>query len=156
MKLYLFRHGEKSSFYGADPGLSRHGHIQAKALSEAILQKKLETPTELLVSPKLRAHETFIPTAEVTQVPLGILAEVDERSASETATKMLQRVHNFLDELPLQRRESSVVYICSHMDWLEQALDYLGDSSFTFQSCEWILFEYQQDHWKPINRGVFP
>lgn len=161
MKVYLFRHGEKSFHGGPNPGLSPHGLDQAKALAHAVSKQQLETPSEILVSPKLRSQETFMPMAHTCGIAFQIRAELDEKGAFETHAAAVQRIAHFLDHLEMHFPKATVIYLCTHMDWLEIAIDHLQSSSGAaatpalFQPCEWILAELNSREWSIVNKGVF-
>ncbi|MGE0632083.1 MAG: histidine phosphatase family protein [Pseudobdellovibrionaceae bacterium] len=160
MKIYLIRHGEKSAHGGANPGLSSHGQDQARALAQAVSKNELEKPDEILASPKMRTHETMAPLSKLTGLQTRIVPEVDERKGAESHTQFIQRTVNFLDNIETLYPKASVIYVCSHMDWLEVALEHIQENKpqnfpAIFHPGEWVLAELETGGWKTLKKGLF-
>ena len=85
MELVLVRHAQPLRIDegevegGADPGLSEHGHLQARRLADWLAP---ETPDAVVTSPLRRARETAAPLAET----LGLRVEVDAGITEYDAT----------------------------------------------------------------------
>jgi probable phosphoglycerate mutase len=85
MELVLVRHAQPVRINegevedAADPGLSEHGHTQARRLADWLAP---ETPDAVVTSPLRRARETAAPLAET----LGLRAEVDAGITEYDAT----------------------------------------------------------------------
>lgn len=119
MILILFRHAERESSGIEDPGLSSRGQKQAQDLVE--LSKKLGAPNKIWVSPKKRAQESFRPLSLAQNLPLQIEKNLNERTPQESSLDFRKRVEHFLSQLSV---EQGCIYICTHLDWIEEALLY--------------------------------
>lgn len=139
MKLLIFRHAEREKLGTTNPPLTRKGRAQADSLASLIATHQIAMPTRLISSPLLRAQMTFTPAAEKLQLPLKIEQELNERQAAENASTFNLRVKSYLDKLA---RLQGTVFICTHLDWLEQALLQLH--------CDTDLSQDRyQSHWQP-------
>lgn len=119
MKLYLFRHAEKASHFHPNPGLSAGGSQQALKLLEKVQNSEMPRPTRLWASPKKRAQESLQPLATFMELPLESLNILDERTHDEDRGAFRARIQKFLNSL---EKAEGVIYICSHSDWIEEAL----------------------------------
>ena len=119
MKLYLFRHAEKASHFHPNPGLSVAGLQQAVRLMEKVQNSEMPRPSQLWASPKKRAQESFEPLATFLELPLKTVEALDERVHDEDRSFFRARIQKFLHAL---EKEEGVIYICTHSDWLEEAL----------------------------------
>ena len=119
MKLGLFRHGEKQSEWTQDPLLTAHGEQQAKALKEAVEQQQLPKPTRLIASPRVRALQTLSPAARFLSLPLEKSEDLDERTANEDLPAFKKRISSWIEKIS-KSPASEVIYVCSHLDWIEE------------------------------------
>ena len=126
MKLYLFRHAEKASLFHDDPVLNENGMQQAIALLEKVQKQELPKPTQLWVSPRVRAHQSFQKLSEGIQVPLQIFQDLDEKMSGENRHEFRDRVDRFLTKAGEQ---DGVLFICSHYDWLEESLQLIASDT---------------------------
>lgn len=139
MKIYLFRHAEKASHFHPNPPLSAAGLQQAQILAEKVQSSELSRPTQLWVSPKLRAQQSFQALAEQVNLPLQIKPLLDEHFPEERSPAFRQRIQGFLDSL---EQEDGVVYLCTHSDWIEEALALIP--------CDEDLTNEKYHHWSPL------
>jgi broad specificity phosphatase PhoE len=138
MKLYLFRHAEKASHFHPNPGLSAAGSQQALKLLEKVQNSEMPRPTQLWASPKKRAQESLQPLANHLELPLKAIEALDERVQDEDRSAFCSRIQKFLNTL---EKEEGVIYICTHSDWIEEAL--------TLISSEQDLAN-AHPHWHPL------
>ncbi len=120
MKIYILRHGERSSGYG-DVSLSQEGHQQAISLAS---NASLQDTNLILCSPKIRTRETIQPLCDRLHLVAEISPELDQRKAIETEGEFIRRVLNFLDDCVQTRNEQNLL-LCSHSDWLQTAIMHL-------------------------------
>ncbi len=120
MKIYILRHGERSSGYG-DVSLSQEGHQQAISLAS---NASLQDVNLILCSPKIRTRETIQPLCDHLHLVAEISPELDQRKAIETEGEFIRRVLNFLDDCVQTRTEQNIL-LCSHSDWLQTAIMHL-------------------------------
>lgn len=144
MKLYLFRHAEKASPFLPDPVLSENGMQQAIALLEKVQNQELPKPTQLWVSPRVRARQSFQRISESIQIPLQIHAELDEKMSGENHHEFRDRVDRFLTKAGNQ---VGVLFICSHYDWLEESLQLIP--------CDTDLMHEIHSHWGSLQYMAF-
>ena len=167
MKLVLLRHASRNPFEGADSGLNSEGKYQAQALLTRLIDPRaspplanlhvanLPRPTHLYSSPKRRARETLTPLAEALQIDLRIEENLDERrSEGEGERQFEKRVIEYLSQLTEQHSGESVIFLCSHMDWLEVAMFYLtaqendSELDFGFSNCQARVFTSNDSFWQ--------
>lgn len=143
MKIYLFRHAEKSAHFQPNPGLSERGAAQALLLAEKVGQSELPRPTQLWVSPKKRAQQSFAPLAEKIEIPLKIVAELDERTHEENRPQFHERIRQVIATLEKEAdQKNQVIYLCSHSDWLEEALALIPADTDLTQYWQWSTLQY--------------
>lgn len=143
MLAVFIRHATRDSHGLGDSSLNLTGRAQAEDLSEAIKTKRiLPSPVGLYVSPKKRAQETLTPVSEHLGLKLNIDIRLDERKNSESPFDFEQRIFDFIVEVT--KTPHSVVWICSHLDWLEAAMLLLpSDLSDLEQSAPWQTASYR-------------
>lgn len=152
MKLVLLRHATRSAFdqelgpAGESP-LNAIGLAQAEDLISHLAPKGvLPAPTRLLVSPKLRARQTLTPLARECALELEIDQRLDERKNAESLRDFNERVRAFFEVITegAASGDKSVVYACTHFDWLEAAA-LLWPTNFSEResSASWSPLEYQ-------------
>ncbi len=147
MKIYLFRHAEKINAFHRNPELSPQGEKQALLLAEKVQQALLPRPTELWVSPKKRAQQSMGPLSQALDLPLQIKTALDERDVSENQSQFHQRVEKICHSLTSAK---GVIYLCSHFDWLEEALAVLpSDEELTHERyAHWSPLQYMGFHFR--------
>lgn len=154
MKICLIRHGSRDIISGSDGSLNANGREQAASLVARLQpQGNLLKPTQLFASPKKRAKETLTPMSEKLQLPLQIVSVLDERSAEETSVQFRSRVRQFLDSLPQKYKPNDVLYLCTHADWLEEAMIVMPTdlheeiTERSFSVSELRAFEFEDGLW---------
>ena len=108
MKIYLFRHAEKASPFHPNPGLSEQGEQQAVRLLERVHSAELPRPTELWVSPKKRARQSFQPLADGLQLSLQVIDDLDEKHTGEDRSDFRERISLVFDKAA---NSSGVIYL---------------------------------------------
>jgi phosphohistidine phosphatase SixA len=145
MKICLLRHGSRDLTSSSDNGLNQAGIEMAKSLpSKLIPQGEFPVPTLLRSSPKRRARETLGPLSEKLHKPLKVDSGLDERQNAETSVQFRTRVRNYLEQLRKQCSSADVAYLCTHADWLEEAIIILSPESIAdggFACGELRIFE---------------
>lgn len=120
MRLVLLRHAEKAPLLTlSSPPLSAEGEKQAQKLLEFVRQGKLPPPHKICCSPKVRSRQTLQPLADEFDIENVEIAELDERRNNETYDQFRERVQKLLE-----RAETfdKTTYLCTHLDWIEEAL----------------------------------
>ncbi len=117
MKLFLLRHGDRSSGYGDVP-LSSEGNRQAQELTAVSALQNIHV---ILCSPKVRTRQTVQPLADKLGVPVQIENSLDQRKSIETQSEFNQRILQTLDEC-VTKYPGKNVLLCSHSDWLQTAI----------------------------------
>lgn len=160
MFVTLFRHAERENTGLENPGLTARGFQQAQSLLKIIQANQLPAPQRLFVSPKIRTQQTFLPTANQLNLPLQILPELDERRNSETITKFVQRVQRFINLTSQDSFGPQSSFLCSHLDWIEEALlkipcdvDLLQSRFQIWAPGQFIQFEVHDELWHFIKAG---
>jgi broad specificity phosphatase PhoE len=117
MKLFLLRHGDRSSGYGDVP-LSSEGNRQAQDLAS---QPALQNIDVILVSPKVRTRQTVQPLAEKHGVEVRVEQDLDQRKSIETPNEFTGRVMRAMNDIA-ENYAGKNVLVCSHSDWLQTAV----------------------------------
>jgi len=160
MTLVLLRHGEKSHALSdhEQTYLSPNGHLQAKSLANLVANKILPTPNYLVSSEIERTAETLQPLANQTNLPILKKREFDLQNYHETSSQFKSRVKRGLQYLETFESKS-VVYCCSHQDWLYEALSLMQVSNFNPHLNSWppgryiILELVESFNWNCIKEG---
>lgn len=158
MIIYLFRHGERTSrLSGSEPDLSTVGRIQADHLRSWVQSQTLPQPDQLWASPRIRTQNTLQPLSDVLQVPIQNIVALDERSGAESNLRFRERVERLLEQA---RQQSGVLFLCSHFDWLEEAItlipadqDLVADPGPLWAPGAFVGFNVTDDIWKVRQKG---
>lgn len=161
MKFLLFRHAHKGIMPFNDPELSPQGLEQAHHLIQMINQNKLVKPTHLLVSPRKRAQQTFLPISQHFKIKIETDSDLDQRQQNESSSDFRKRIQSFMNQLEISAKPQTVVFACTHYDWLEESMSIINCSQNlnTFEFSHWaptqhLEFEWQDGIWKLIGKGV--
>lgn len=162
MQLYLFRHGDRNArgsslLHSDEPDLSSTGRLQADHLRSWVERQTLPTPHLLWVSPRIRAQNTFKPLSDSLKIALTLQADLDERSHRENAALFRERIARALERASLQ---DGVVFLCSHFDWLEEALtlipadeELIPNGLPLWSPGSFVGFDVQNEIWKVRQKG---
>jgi broad specificity phosphatase PhoE len=140
MKFVLFRHASKAIMPFEDPELTPQGFQQSLQIVNLIKNGVLPIPTDLFVSPKRRASQTFYPLSKEFGLTMKIKPELDLRRHEETSKQFRERISDFLKTLESENADK-VIFACSHMDWIEE--------SMTLIDCDKNLNSFEFSHWAP-------
>ncbi|MCX7977859.1 MAG: histidine phosphatase family protein [Bdellovibrionaceae bacterium] len=147
MKLVVLRHAAKGVFPLLDPELTPEGLRQAAELAARTKKSLLPVPTQLLSSPRRRARQTLTPLAEMWGLSVKDSLLLYDRQNDERADAFRLRIRQFIQQMS-ELDERTVVYCCSHMDWLDEftaLMDCDRDlSDFgPWRTCQYLIFEHQ-------------
>lgn len=146
MLVYIFRHAHKNSSPWDNPPLSSLGLEQATRLVEEVGSDKiLHKPTLLFCSPKLRTVQSFQPLSQTLSLELRVHEGLNERHSHESAAVFKQRVNGFLHEMNRVEWRTESVFLCTHLDWIEEALIQIPSSDDLLRL----------NHWSPIGYAGF-
>lgn len=155
MKLILLRHGNRDLSMSSDVGLNQIGKDLAAGFHSRLEPNgDLLLPTQLFASPKKRAQETLTPLSKALGLPLKTDHGLDERQRDETTREFRLRVKKYLELIPSQFESADVVYLCTHADWLEDAMIALPSDIPSFKAesgfaCgEYRAFEFNGEFWR--------
>lgn len=161
MKFILFRHAHKGNSPYDDPELSPQGFKQASDLLALVKAGTIPLPSQLLVSPKRRTSQTFYPISKEFNLPSKISIDLDQRSAQESTAEFRKRVLHFMGDLESFGPSNSVIYACTHYDWIEESMTLINcDKDLnTFEFSHWspaqyLVFENQDGLWKFLKKGI--
>lgn len=141
MVILLFRHGHKAFSIDNDPALSPKGFEQALRLPQMIADQKIPLATHCWVSEKKRTFQTLEKAIEQHHIITHKKSDLNYREAEENSAQFRNRIQKFLRELALRAKETEVHYICTHYDWIEEAL--------TLIDCDKDLNSYEYANWSP-------
>lgn len=145
MLVVLFRHGHKEFAMDENPSLSPKGFEQAQNLAGLIVNGTLEKPTHCWYSEKKRTQQTLeksFPGALTFE-----RVELNHREGDEDQKKMRARIQKFLNDLAHRTQAREVHFICTHYDWIEEAM--------TLIDCDLDLTSYEFSSWAPGQFLVF-
>jgi broad specificity phosphatase PhoE len=154
MNVYLFRHGQKGSTPLSDPDLTEYGYQQSRALAEKIREGDFLPGTQFLASPRLRAQSTLRMAALLCQVPLRIEPTLDQRESYESAEDFRTRISELIHSLTKLYSGNDTVYLCTHHDWVEEALSLIPADVDLLDSKYWSWSPAQFAHFK-VKDGVW-
>lgn len=147
MVIIFFRHGHKAFSMDNDPPLSPKGFEQALHLNQLISDQKIPLATHCWVSEKIRTFQTLAQAIEVHQLNTYKKSELNYREADETQDQFKQRIQKFLRELATRSKETEIHYVCTHYDWIEEALLWID--------CDQDLMSYEFANWSPGQYMIF-
>ena len=157
-QVVIFRHATRSMTADDDPSLNSVGLLQAKRLVELIEPRgPLPLPTALWTSPKLRARQTFLPLGESCSLEPIVDPLLDERQSFETREDLQNRIRETIGKV--EASAGGCLYLCSHFDWLEEAMILLPSEmsdfelALSFAPAEYRIFEIKNGLWKLKGRG---
>jgi broad specificity phosphatase PhoE len=119
-------------------GISLVGKAQAANLVEQVGRGLLPHCDLLLSSPKRRCLETLEPLAKHFSTVVQIDMALDERGFSEPRDSFVKRIDDFLRTLVIQDA-GATIYLCSHGDWLPEAVVILAGAAVEFSNGQAIV-----------------
>ncbi len=159
MKLVLFRHGDKKMDSFTDPDLSPKGHSQSQKIVDEILSKRISTPDVLISSPRKRTAQTLQKTADRFKLKILQKAELDQRGPKESHNEFRKRIQGFLITLQLDYADAKTIFLCTHIDWVEEFMNIIESSTDlsqaqfqSFGTAQWVEFE-KNDLWDVVRYG---
>jgi broad specificity phosphatase PhoE len=154
MQILLFRHGEREDQRLENPGLSGRGRAQDEKIPDQARAGRLPAPHRIWVSPKQRAIETLTPLAQAFQINLQVMPELNERQSEESTAQFGQRVKRFFNQFDAHCTQSGVLYLCSHLDWIEEAMiaspsqeDLLSPLYQSWATAQFLEFDVHDGLW---------
>ncbi len=141
MIILLFRHGHKTFSIDNDPELSPRGFEQAQHLIQLVNNQKIPLATHCWVSEKIRTFQTLEKAIVQHKLTTYKKSDLNHREGDENSTQFRQRVQKFLRELGSRAKETEIHYICTHYDWIEEALALI--------ECDKDLTSYEYASWSP-------
>ncbi len=147
MIILLFRHGHKAFSIDNDPALSPKGSEQAQHLTRLISDGKIPLATHAWVSEKKRTFQTLEKAIDKHKLITYKKSDLNYRETLENTAQFKYRIQKFLRELGLRAKENEIHYVCTHYDWIEEAL--------TLIECDKDLNTYEFANWSPGQFMVF-
>ena len=139
--LVLLRHAHRDvEERSRDNGLSEKGEEQVRRMVEFARKRLEDSAPVFLSSPKKRCVETLSPLARALGGRVVIDPRLSERSPVEGAAEYLARLEEFLDFWKYECPETTIV--CSHGDWIPDAIHRLTGAESALKKCGWAEIEY--------------
>lgn len=161
MVIVIFRHGHKQFSADENPSLSERGFEQAKNLAQLIGSEALPVPTHCWYSPKIRTRQTLELCFKNSSIITFEKNELNTREHDETHKSFKNRIQKFFNELHARSTPNEVHFICTHYDWIEEALTMiqLGSDAHSYELSSWApgqfaLFELQDHIYHYRKKGV--
>lgn len=158
MNVYLFRHGQKSSSPLSEPDLTEYGHQQAARIAERIRAGSFLPGTLFLASPRLRAQSTLRVAADYCKKKPEVVQALDQREGYESAEQFRNRIAAFINSFEKTYAAEKTVYLCTHHDWIEEALslipadtDLLDSKYWSWSSAQFAQFQITNGLWEIKN-----
>lgn len=161
MHVVLIRHAERENSGTSNPPLSTRGWLQAEKLLEKINRGEMLRPTKLWASPKGRAQQTLQKVSAFLNSEIQVIADLDERQNSENFSHFQARIRRLFHSVEKQGQENqnAVLYCCSHLDWIEEALpliptptDFPADEML-WSPAQYLAFEIHDELWTVVQSG---
>lgn len=165
MILILFRHGHKGLSPMNDPDLTAKGFEQAEILVEFIEKSSLPKPTHCWFSTRVRTQQTLMKAIEKFKTVSTCRKELDLKNHAESGIDFRHRIQKFCSELASRGTQNEVHFVCTHYDWIEEALTLIDAdkdlNSFEFSNWspgQFLVFEIlsndKTEPWKVQQKGV--
>lgn len=165
MQLILFRHAHKGLTPAIDPELSEQGFRQAQKLIDVVDQRKIPAPTKSWVSEKIRTKQTVEPVCQKHKAPIEISDLLNLRGYEENAEQFRLRIKKMISLFNdlASTQTSSVHYLCTHYDWIEEAMIFIPATTdlTTYEYASWAPAQYlhftiSEGLWAVKSQGVCP
>lgn len=147
MILVIFRHGHKGITPINDPDLSPLGFEQADILLEKISSNELPMPTHFWFSEKIRTQQTLGSAIKKYAGQAKKTQGLNLREHTESLKDFKTRIQNFCAGLVQKNKPDEVHFLCSHYDWIEEALALIN--------CDKDLNSFEYSNWSPGQYLVF-
>ena len=165
MILILIRHGHKSFTPITDPDLTAKGFEQAEILVDLVKKSALPEPSHCWYSDKIRTRQTLEKVIQYYTPISTCKKELNLRHHSESNSDFRQRIQKFFHEITARSGSSEVHFVCTHYDWIEEALILIDAdkdlNSFEFSNWspgQFLVFELnsndKSEPWKVLKKGV--
>jgi broad specificity phosphatase PhoE len=142
--LILIRHAHRDVTYkSSDNGLSQTGLKQALRLEKELGHLFEKEEPLFLSSPKKRCVETLEPLAKKFGKKVKTEDFLIEEAADETRADLLDRIFSFIDLW--KEKCPKVTFVCSHGDWLPEAVQIMTRKDMDFVKSGWAIFTLQSD-----------
>ncbi len=153
-RLYLIRHAHRDTLNRIDDnGLSEKGKIQADILRKYFKKicEDVNGSLRFISSPKLRCLETLSPLASEFNFVIEIDERLDEGSFEEDSIAFVKRIAQFMNEISQNPNHNSLVFLCSHGDWIPEAMRAISGAEIDLEKAGFIELEYKKEGLKVVN-----
>jgi broad specificity phosphatase PhoE len=134
--LILIRHAHRDTTrIELDNGLSGEGVSQAKTLANSLKGIFRLKNAVLLSSPKRRCIETLEPIRLLGNLKIETDPLLVEKQEIETFSHFKKRIEQFIESW--QSQQNALTLICSHGDWLPEAVEILVGAKSEFKKGSW-------------------
>lgn len=145
--IVFVRHAHRdTSERSSDNGLSEKGHKQVTELVKTYENGDLPEGATFWTSPKLRCKETLGPIAKAAGQQTRIEAMLDEQHGDETHEKFRKRIRDLIAKA---EKAPSPVYLCSHGDFIPEAISVMAGVHKDLSKGEAVILE-KTDDWRII------
>ncbi len=146
LTLIFVRHAHRDTGERSiDNGIDEKGLKQVTDLLDDFAKGTLPKSNDFRSSPKKRCIETLTPLAALNGAKVTIEDALDEQSPTESTQEFRQRIFNFLKKLSSQL---GVIYLCSHGDWLPEAIQDLTGNWADIKKGGYVICEKSNGKWK--------
>ncbi len=147
MEVILLRHAEKALISGPKgPELTPGGHARAQVFAHTWLPQVQTSTNLLVVSEKIRTHQSLEPLAQALKVSLSADARLNEHTSRETESEFFQRIIQVQRHLESLASQYQNIFLCSHYDVLDGFVDVLAES------CTNV---FPRPYWRPLSHAHF-
>lgn len=153
-RLYLIRHAHRDTHNRInDNGLSEKGKIQADLLRKYFTKicESSEGSLRFISSPKLRCLETLSPLASEFNFVIEIDERLDEGNFEEDTSAFVTRVSKFMNEISQNPKDNGIVFLCSHGDWIPEAMRAVSGSEIDLEKAGFIEMEFKKEGLRLVN-----
>jgi broad specificity phosphatase PhoE len=143
--LVFVRHGHRDKpTPDVDNGISPKGLTQVEDLLKDFKKGRLPQSKIFWSSPKKRCVETLGPVAKLAGAPLKVEKLLDEQSSTESTLEFNKRIMELIKKAT---ETGEVVYLCSHGDFIPQAIDFLTGKFVDVSKGQAIQVTKSEGHW---------
>ncbi len=143
-RLVIVRHAHRDiEVHSDNNGLSDKGKEQVQKLIPFARKRLKDERPVFLSSPKKRCIETLTPIAKA----FGEKVEIDDlltEQGSMSTYAFEEHIEMFLDRFKFEGPD--VLVICTHGDWIPEAVQKLTGQSVALKKAGWCEIEYESGH----------
>lgn len=142
-RLILFRHAWRLSM---SDSLRPEANEQISRRAEYFKALLENSSVHFMSSPKSRCKESIQPICRALGSDFELNSDLEERRPSEDFRSFVSRVHLSLAHC-IESVKADFLFLCSHSDWLYEAILYLSDLRISLSEACWCILKKEKNEW---------